>query len=123
MGPWKRLRALDARVTDWLRRFPSNLFAGLDGGPSFEELATANRAAAHRWSPVDARAELERRLPQYVGATRAEALLARVGEPDAAWFAAFGEALTEAGYPRRPGTVEELWFVEGLYQRARETAG
>ncbi len=97
-----------------------------DLGPSYEELAELNRNEAHALSRQDALARLEQALPRFSdGAQRATAELltyvrAAHDDVEAARSHArelLREVLRAAAFPVRPGTVEDVWYLEGLIDR------
>lgn len=108
-------------VMSWWRRwFP-------DPYPSFEELRQQNAEEGRRRSRAEAIAEIEGfplfRAPEAAG-QRAELLELLQSPFDGQARARCGELTQEAlratGALVRPGTVEELWYLEGLFDRLLE---
>lgn len=92
--------------------------------PSYDDLRAENRAAGRALSKADARRGIA--TCALLAAPGAEAMRAEVlalvdGPFDAAARARcdvlVDDAIRATGWLVRPGTVEELWYLEGLFDR------
>ncbi|MBW8876247.1 MAG: hypothetical protein JF614_14875 [Acidobacteria bacterium] len=92
--------------------------------PSFAELRAANRSAAQTLTRAEAQARIENHpiLNHPAAAEERKQILALLSGPfDRAAYARSQELLTAAlqaqDYLLRPGTVEDVWILEGLFDR------
>ncbi|HRG99795.1 MAG TPA: hypothetical protein PLR99_26295 [Polyangiaceae bacterium] len=105
----------------WLQRF----FQALAPLPSFDELESECRARGRRRSRASAREAIAAHplLAPPAAREARDALLARLdgrldeGTRDAC-EALLGEALEAQGFLARPGTIEDVWHLRGLLDRA-----
>ena len=90
----------------------------------YDALAASSRAWAKRFSPAEARTRIEKHAILSHPAASAEharirALLAGAfhAEQRAECQTLLKASLRKQGYPMRPGTVEDVWMLEGLFDR------
>jgi hypothetical protein len=91
---------------------------------AYEPLAASNRDWASLLDPLEARRRIEEhRLLTHPAASaeqvRIRALVAAPlhAEQRAECQTLLEEALRKQGYPMRPGSVEDVWMLEGLFDR------
>jgi hypothetical protein len=104
------------------------LFGKLFRIPSFEELAARNRDAGRALSREEAQRFLEANplLTPPAAAVPSAALLRLIGGPPLSLAERqragelLREILTLSDYPLRPGTVEDVWYLEGVLDRLTE---